>query len=166
LLAWGRATALREKVVAAEEAIYTDAADPLVNWDADDLRAALEGAGLADVRVTVEMQMEERRITLGHLDRWFPALSPSLRERVGEGGAKDPLPNPPPKGEGTRDPLPNPLPKGEGTGERLSYRERLLAGGLSVAEVGKVEKLFREQLAEQTVSWRTALALVVGERGR
>jgi putative ATPase len=176
LVSWGRATALREKVVAAEEAIYTDAADPLVNWDAGDLGAALEAAGLVDVRVTVETQTEERRITGGHLERWFPVLSPSLREGLGEGkgkaplpggeGTKDPLPNPPPGGEGTRDPLPNPLPKGEGTGERLSYRERLLAGGLSVVEVGKVEKLFREQLVEQTVGWRSALALVVGERGR
>jgi putative ATPase len=176
LVSWGRATALREKVVAAEEAIYTDAADPLVNWDAGDLGAALEAAGLVDVRVTVETQTEERRITGGHLERWFPVLSPSLREGLGEGkgkaplpggeGTKDPLPIPPPLGEGTRDPLPNPLPKGEGTGERLSYRERLLAGGLSVVEVGKVEKLFREQLVEQTVGWRSALALVVGERGR
>jgi putative ATPase len=145
LVSWGRATGLREKVVAAEEAIYADAADPLVNWDADDLRAALAAAGLSDVRVSVETQMEERLITGGHLERWF-APSPSLRE----GAGKDPLPNPP--------------PRGEGTGGRLSYGERLLAGGVSAAEVAKVAKLFREQLAEQTVSWRTALAYVRAER--
>ena len=75
---------------------------------------------------------------------------------------KSPLPNPLPRGEGTR----NPLPRGEGTGARLSYGERLLAGGLSAAEVGKVEKLFREQVAEQMVGWRSALALVVGEKER
>ena len=91
---------------------------------------------------------------------------------------KDPLPNPLPKGEGIRspspreglgegsmgkDPLPNPLPKGEGIGARLSYRERLLAGGLTAAEVGKVEKLFREQLTEQTVRWTSRLAFVRAE---
>jgi putative ATPase len=156
LVSWGRATALRDKVVAAEEAIYADAADPLVSWDADDLRAALEGAGLADVRLTVETQTEERRITAGHLERWFPAPSPDLRVSRG----KDPLPNPPPRGEGTRDPL----PQSEGAEARLSYRERLLAGGLSAAEMGKVEKLFREQLAEQAVGWSTRLALVRAER--
>jgi len=47
----------------------------------------------------------------------------------------------------------------------LSYGERLLAGGLTAAEVGKVAKLFREQLTEQTVGWRSRLALVRAERG-
>ena len=69
LVSWGRATALREKVVAAEEAIYADAADPLVNWDADDLRAALEAAGLSDVRVHVETQPEERLLSAGPFKR-------------------------------------------------------------------------------------------------
>jgi len=161
LVSWGRATALRDKVAAAEEAIYADAADPLVNWDADDLRAALAAAGLVDVRLAVEEQTEERRITVGHLERWFPALSPSLREGLGEGGTEDPLPNPLPGGEGTR----KALSQGEAAGARLSYGERLLAGGLTAAEVGKVAKLFREQLTEQTVGWRSRLALVRAERG-
>ena len=121
LVSWGRATALRDKVAAAEEAIYADAADPLVNWDAEDLRAALERAGLSGVRLTVETQTEERLITAAHLDRWF-----------GAGAAEG----------------------------RPSYRERLLAGGLTAAEAGKVEKVFREQLAEQTVGWRTQTAFV------
>jgi len=149
LVSWGRATALREKVVTAEEAIYADAADPLVNWDADDLRAALEVAGLSDVRVSVETQTEERVITAGHLERWF-APSPFPREGSGVGAGKDPLPNPP--------------PKGEETGGRSSYGERLLTGGLSAAEVAKVAKLFREQLAEQTVAWGSRLAYIRAEK--
>ncbi len=149
LLSWGRATALRDKVVTAEEAIYADAADPLVNWDADDLRAALEAAGLSDVRVNVETQTEERLITAGHLERWF-ASSPFPREGLGVGAGKDPFPNPP--------------PKEEGTGGRSSYGERLLAGGLSAAEVAKVAKLFREQLAEQTVAWGSRLAYIRAEK--
>ena len=39
------------KVRAAEEAIYADPGDPLVNWAEDDLRAAFAAAGLSDVAV-------------------------------------------------------------------------------------------------------------------
>ncbi|MBP6016319.1 MAG: AAA family ATPase [Candidatus Promineofilum sp.] len=89
LVEWGREAKLRDKVIAAEEAIYTDAADPLVNWDERDLTVALEAAGLADVRVTVEEQTEERLITAAHLDRWFGAGAkdgrPSYRERLAAG---------------------------------------------------------------------------------
>jgi hypothetical protein len=46
----------------------------------------------------------------------------------------------------------------------LSYGQRLLAGGLSAVEVGKVEKLFREQLAEQTVGWRTQIVYLRAEK--
>jgi putative ATPase len=62
---------LCQKVVAAEEAIYHDESDPLVNWDENDLGAALQAAGL-DVQMTVEKQTEQRRITPDHLARWFP----------------------------------------------------------------------------------------------
>jgi putative ATPase len=147
LVAWGRETKLREKVVTAEESIYSAADDPVVNWDADDLVAALEATGFSAVQVTTEAQTEERRITTEHLDRWFGAA---------------PLPNPLPQGEGTRSPS-----RGEGLGEgikRPSYRERLLAGGLSTAEVERVARVFREQLAEQTVSWQSRVAYVRAEK--
>ncbi len=90
LVEWGGDEALRDKVVAAEDSIYTDPDDPMVNWDADDLAAALEAAGLTDVRLTVEEQTEERLITAAHLDRWFGAAAadgrPSYRERLQSGG--------------------------------------------------------------------------------
>ena len=121
LIEWGRETRLRDKVAAAEEAIYADAADPMVNWGEADLLAALEAPALSDARLTVDEQVEERLITAAHLDRWFGA------------GAAD---------------------------GRPSYRERLLAGGLADSEVGKVEKLFRSQLLNQSVSWRSRLAFV------
>ena len=86
LVEWGREAKLRDKVIAAEEAIYSDTIDPLVNWDERDLTAALEAAGLSDVRMTVEDQTEERLITAAHLDRWFGASAadgrPSYRERL------------------------------------------------------------------------------------
>lgn len=72
LIDWPGQEALRKKVAAAEETIYYDGADPLVNWDEGDLEAALQASGLA-VQLVVEKQMEQRRITGAHLSRWFPA---------------------------------------------------------------------------------------------
>jgi putative ATPase len=118
LVEWGRDTKLRDKVIAAEEAIYDDPADPMVNWDEGDLMAALEAAGLADIRVAVDEQTEERLITAAHLDRWF----------------------------------------GEGSGDgRPSYRERLLASNVTEGEAGKVEKLFRGKLLDQSVKWASRM---------
>jgi putative ATPase len=126
LIEWGRDAKLRDKIIAAEEAIYADPADPMVNWGADELAAALEAAGFTDVRVMVEEQVEERLITAAHLDRWF----------------------------------------GTGVDGRPSYRERLLAGGVTEAEADKVEKLFRNQLLDQAASWSSRLAFIRAECGQ
>lgn len=85
--------ALRQKVAAAEEAIYHDESDPLVNWDENDLVAALQAAGL-DVQMTVETQTEQRRITADHLARWFPddetyQAKASYAQRLLDGGLSD-----------------------------------------------------------------------------
>ncbi len=64
---------LAEKVRAAEEAIYADPADPLVNWTAADLAALWEAAGLADVRVEPVETIADARIGPALLDRWFTA---------------------------------------------------------------------------------------------
>jgi putative ATPase len=124
LIEWGRDMKLRDKVFVAEEAIYADPADPMVNWGADELAATLEAAGFTDVRVMVEEQVEERLITAAHLDRWF--------------GAGD---------------------------DRPSYRERPLAGGVTEAEADKAEKLFRNQLLDQTVGWSSRLAYIRADKG-
>lgn len=82
--------ALRQKAAAAEEAIYHDESDPLVNWDERDLEAALQTAGLK-VQTLVEKQTEQRRITADHLARWFPGgdsyqARPSYAQRLRDGG--------------------------------------------------------------------------------
>ncbi|MCB9418984.1 MAG: AAA family ATPase [Ardenticatenaceae bacterium] len=84
---------LRQKAAAAEEAIYHDESDPLVNWNENDLAAALQSAGL-DVQMTVETQTEQRRITADHLARWFPndetyQAKVSYAQRLLEGGLSD-----------------------------------------------------------------------------
>lgn len=93
LVEWGRDTRLRSKVVEAEEAIYTDPDDPLVNWDESHLAASLEVAGLTGVRVTVEEQVEERVITAAHIERWFGVGQtggrPSYWERLLAGGVSE-----------------------------------------------------------------------------
>jgi putative ATPase len=67
---------LAEQVRLAEEAIYADPGDPMVNWDAPDLEAALAAAGLAGVRVEVVEQASEVQVTPALLARWFePAVT-------------------------------------------------------------------------------------------
>jgi putative ATPase len=62
---------LAHKVKEAEEALYTDPADPLVNWDVADLVALLAAAGFSDVETQVERQVEQRRVTDSQLERWL-----------------------------------------------------------------------------------------------
>jgi putative ATPase len=82
---------LANKVVKAEEAIYHDPDDPLVNWGADDLAAALETAGFSAVEVRPEKQIGRQRIGAEQLERWFGAGSEgraSYGERLGDGGIR------------------------------------------------------------------------------
>jgi putative ATPase len=78
--------ALAGKVRGAEEAIYADPADALVNWAEDTLHAAFEAAGLADVAVAGVESIAEARITPAMLDRWFAAAAagerPSYSQRL------------------------------------------------------------------------------------
>jgi putative ATPase len=70
---------LQERLVGAEEAIYADATNPLVNWDAEELRELFAAAGFTEVRVVPEQQLVSRRITAHQIGHWFSA-----------GGAKNP----------------------------------------------------------------------------
>jgi putative ATPase len=63
---------LYQRLVVAEEAIYTNTSEPMVNWDADDLRMAFLAAGLV-VEVTTERALTQMHITPTLLERWFAA---------------------------------------------------------------------------------------------
>ena len=52
---------LYERLVLAEEAIYTDASDPMLNWDADDLRHAFASNGHC-VQMVVEQYLTPMHI--------------------------------------------------------------------------------------------------------
>jgi putative ATPase len=57
---------------AAEEMMYQTPTDPLVNWDVPDLEAALMAVGFTLVAaLQSDTQVEERRITAAHLERWL-----------------------------------------------------------------------------------------------
>jgi len=77
---------LAEKVRSAEEAIYAAPGDPLVNWGADDLRAAFLAAGLAEVAVETRETAAETRVAPSTVARWFtPAPEgqrPSYTQRL------------------------------------------------------------------------------------
>ena len=122
LVDWAGHEALREKVVAAEETIYHDETDPLVNWDERDVEAVVREAGLSSMQVVVERPLAQRQITAAHIQRWF--------------GDK---------------------------GERLSYKERLLAGGMTTRDMVLVEQLYSRQLVNQVVGWKTAVGFLFSE---
>ncbi len=93
LVDWHGREALHDKVAAAEEAIYHDETDPLVNWDETDWETAVPEAGLTGQIIT-ERQTEQRRITPAHLARWFPAddvyqAKPAYGQRLQAGGLTD-----------------------------------------------------------------------------
>jgi putative ATPase len=69
---------LYQRLVAAEEAIYSDKLDPMVNWDTDDLRVAFEEVGLV-VEVDEERELTQMHITSALVDRWFATTSATNR---------------------------------------------------------------------------------------
>ncbi len=71
---------LYERLVAAEEAIYGSSSDPMVNWDADELRVAFETAGLV-VEVTTERNSTQMHVTPALLERWFAPTATTTKER-------------------------------------------------------------------------------------
>ena len=91
LVDWTGKRKLGGKVAATEEAIYSDADDPLVNWDESDLKQVLEGDGRFRVQVIIDKQVEQRRISAAQMDRWLSleqqsGARPGYLARLREGG--------------------------------------------------------------------------------
>jgi len=84
LVDWPDDEALQGKVRLAEEGIYGDITDPLVNWDETDLANGLQTAGMKKIQVKLESVSEQRFITAVQLDRWFTP-DQSNHERGGYG---------------------------------------------------------------------------------
>ncbi len=79
---------LVEKWKAAEEAIYEDSNDPMVNWTPDDLSTAFQRAGFSIPDFQIEKARMEILVTDSVISRWFPenvssrAGRPSYGERL------------------------------------------------------------------------------------
>ncbi len=75
---------LAARVVQAEEAIYTDPADAMVNWDVPDLAAWTTAAGLT-VETEIELDPSQLQISAAVLQRWFAPTTgdrPSYGQRL------------------------------------------------------------------------------------
>jgi putative ATPase len=67
------------RIVATEEAIYANEADPMVNWPAEALAGIFEQAGLTQVEVRTETIISQRRIEPEQIERWFAQGTESSR---------------------------------------------------------------------------------------
>jgi putative ATPase len=74
---------LYARLVAVEEAIYTNVLDPMLSWDVEDLRKAFEVAGLK-VEVVLEKNSTTMHITSAFLSRLFTSniKQPSYLDRL------------------------------------------------------------------------------------
>ncbi len=91
LVDWSGAEKLQDKVRAAEETIYKDSADPLVNWDERDLKSGYESAGFKDIQIKLDTIIEQRHISTAQLGRWFESRNdsqsrPGYSQRLQEDG--------------------------------------------------------------------------------
>ena len=72
LVDWsGETKTLAKKVAKAEEAIYADKENSLVNWDEMDVQTGLEAVGLSTHTMQQSREKGQRQLTTAHLERWF-----------------------------------------------------------------------------------------------
>ncbi len=108
----------------AEEAIYRNPHDPLLNWDAHDLAEWFRLADLSEVRVDAREMTIRQTVSTALLARWFST------------------------------------PDG---GERPTYAAHL-ERKLSPEQLRLAERQFRNRLTDQTVPWKSKVAIVRGTR--
>jgi hypothetical protein len=124
--------------VAAEEAVYADSADPLVNWGAEELAAWCRAAGLRVGERELLRRPVDFPVGPALLGRWFgEGTSATATGRKGRKGTV-------------------PAADAEGAPGRLSA----LLGGEAQAVRAYLERAF----SEGTVRRTTAVALLAAER--
>ena len=69
---------LYKRLAAAEEEIYANSADPMVNWDVEDLRSGLTAAGVK-VKITIEHYPTQLYVSPDLFNRWFSANATDLK---------------------------------------------------------------------------------------
>ncbi len=129
---------LAGRVRAAEEAIYANPTDPMVNWDGPDLKTMLQEAGLSKVELSVETSPSEMYIGPEQLERWFALESRGPRPTF------------------ARHLLGSTFP------EVQNFREGQY---LTLAELAEVKRLFERQLLAQVAPWPTTMAYIFANNG-
>ncbi|HOG51850.1 MAG TPA: hypothetical protein PKY10_14760, partial [Lentisphaeria bacterium] len=76
--------ARHERFLAAEEAIYTNAADPIVNWDDRDLVQQATDAGLVACKSSLTVFRRDQTIAPAQLERWFADHPGSFAQRLSQ----------------------------------------------------------------------------------
>lgn len=128
---------LAARVQAAEETIYSNSTDPMLNWDTPDLQTIFEAAGLANIEITVETLTSELAIGAEQLERWF-ALTP---------------------GPGRRPTFAQHL---LGTVPETSVTQEVI--WLNQNELAELRRLFERQLLGQVVPWPSTIAYLLGHK--
>jgi putative ATPase len=77
-------TDLVNRFRAAEEAIYSNPNDPMVNWDKDDLQHTFERAGCEKIDLVVEVTTSNWRIGAEQIARWFNLEARDKRPTFGQ----------------------------------------------------------------------------------
>lgn len=129
---------LAARVQAAEETIYTNPADPMLNWDTPDLQAIFEAAGLTKIELAVETLTSELAIGPDQIERWFalttnPGRRPTFAQHL--------LGDVPETSAVQRD------------------------ARLNQAELAELKRLFERQLLGQTVPWPSTIAYLLAQKG-
>jgi putative ATPase len=122
---------LAGRVAAAEEAIYANPDDPMVNWETADLQRMLAEAGFENLEIKTETSTSERRIGLEQIQRWFTSetIAPHSIPSVGQA--------------------------------RMTFAQHLARQGVTPAELSNLKRIFEQQLLEQVVSWHSTIAYAV-----
>ena len=60
-----------ERITAAEEDIYANPDDPMVNWNDVHLERIFKESGLTNIETFIETSSSAQRIGAGQIDRWF-----------------------------------------------------------------------------------------------
>ncbi|RKZ90196.1 MAG: AAA family ATPase [Candidatus Parabeggiatoa sp. nov. 1] len=69
-----------QRMMAAEETIYTNSQDAMVNWDVADLQQIFQAAGFSQIDVKTEVMTSNQYIGAEQIERWF-ALETSGRQQ-------------------------------------------------------------------------------------
>jgi putative ATPase len=128
---------LAARVQAAEETIYANPTDPMLNWDTPDLRAVFEAAGLAKIEITVETLTSELAIGAEQIERWFALSAGSGRRPTFAQHLLGAVP------------------------EKSAIQEVIW---LNQVELAELRRLFERQLLDQVVPWPSTIAYLLAQK--